>query len=116
MSNDEKELPEIGKRHRVTYRGENLYIFLGEKTLEMNMLDLTKDLEKETDPHTLVGLGMISKLVSLCIEFDIDREIIAGEIYVESRKKGDLADIVSRILVEDMPEMEEEDDESDTGD
>jgi hypothetical protein len=90
---------EKGKRHLVKYRGENLYIFLGYKTLEMNMLDTNKGQTKNTDPHTLVGLGIISKIISLCLEFDIDKEVIAGEIWTESRKKGDLADIISMKLI-----------------
>ena len=91
---------ERSKRHLVKYRDENLYIFISDKSLEMNMLDMDKSMKKDTDSRTLTGLGIMSKLITLCLEFEVDREIIAGEIWTESRKKDDLADILSRILLE----------------
>jgi len=92
-------MTEDGKRHRVTYRGENLYIFISDKTLDMSMMDMSKDLKNETDPTTLVGLGIISKLTSLCLAEGIDPEIIASDIWSESRKVDDLADIISKKLI-----------------
>ena len=91
---------EKGKRHRVTYRGENLYIFIGGQSLDLSMLDVAKDMKTETDQHTLTGLGIISKLASLLLAEGVDRDIIAADIWSESRKIGDLADILSRVLVE----------------
>ncbi len=91
---------ESGKRRLVKYRDENLYVFISENSLDMSMLDTDKSMKKDTDSRTLVGLGIVSKLISLCLEFDIDREVIAGEIWTESRKENDLADILSKILLE----------------
>ena len=104
MITEEAETPRIpfesGKRHLVKYRDENLYIFISENSLDMNMLDTDKSMKKDTDARTLVGLGIMSRLITLCLEFEIDKEVISGEIWTESRKKDDLADILSKILLE----------------
>lgn len=86
-----------GKRYRIRYRNDNLYVVLTPVSMDMSMV--SRDVKDET----LTGLGVISTLVTMLLEEDIDREIIAGMIWTQSRRKNDLADTLASLIVKDMP-------------
>lgn len=86
---------DVGKRYRVRYRQDNLYVVLTKRSLDMSMVS------RDTKDETLTGLGIISTLVTMLMEEEIDREIIAGMIWTQSRHKNDLADTLASLIVKD---------------
>lgn len=84
-----------GKRYRVRYRDNNLYVVCTPRSLDMSMVSL------DVKDDTLTGLGIISTLVTMLMEEEIDREIIAGMIWTQSRHKNDLADTLASLIIKD---------------
>ncbi len=95
MSNQEYT---TGTRYKFEYKNHNLYVILCEKSIDINCLDQDKG-NQDTEKTTLTGLGIIQALITLALQEDIDKELIASAIWSESRKKLDLADELSMILV-----------------
>ncbi len=89
-----------GTNHRVPYKGQTLYVMKTDKSFDISALDFDFVLKRETEPTTLVGLGIISAVITLALQEGIDSELISSAIWTESRNKGDLADRLSLILVE----------------
>ena len=87
-------MDDVGKRTRHEYRGENMYVFTGERSMSISMVSL------DIEDNTLEGLDVIGSLVSLLLENEVDKEIIAGVIWENSRNTGSLADILARVLTD----------------
>lgn len=85
-----------GKRYRVRYRKDNLYVVVTPRSLDMTMV--SRDIKDET----LTGLGIISTLVTMLLEEEIDPEIISGMIWTQSRHKNDLADTLASLIVREI--------------
>ncbi len=87
----------------VKYTGQyydigNIYILSGEKSLTISISD------PRIKDRTLVGLGIIESLATLCLEEGIDRDLITSAIWRNSRDKGDLGDILSGIVSKEVNE------------
>lgn len=85
-----------GKRYRIKYRNDNLYVVLTPVSMDMSMVS------RDAKDETITGLGIISTLTTMLMEEEIDRSIIAGMIWTQSRRKNDLADTLASLIVKDM--------------
>ena len=84
---------DTGKRHKIQYRNENLYVMIGEKSLTMSMRNM--------DHHkTTTGLDIISNLVTLLLEKGVDKQEISGRIFEASIDENDLAWNLDKIIGE----------------
>ena len=94
------EPPDIGERYQHNYYGENLYCIITPNSADLMMTEPDKTNNNGNADRTLTGLGIISSLLTLLLEYDVDPNEIAGAIWENSRKKGDLADILSLDLLQ----------------
>jgi hypothetical protein len=81
-----------GHRFIMQYKRNNLYVVLTDNSFDIT--GTSEDVNIKTD----VAFGIINRLITRLIEDETDLEDIAGMIWSESRKKGDLADIVSKSI------------------
>jgi hypothetical protein len=103
------EPPDEGERYQHDYYGENLYCLVTTQSVDLMMTepDRKNGTAMGTD-RTLTGLGIISSLLTLLLEYDADPKEIAGCIWENSRKKGDLADMLSLDLLQTMEKHQKE--------
>ncbi len=85
-----------GTRYDIPYRTDHCYITRTEQSLSISMV-AQKD-TGEVDEDTLTGIGIISSVITLCIEHGISSEEISAAISENSRRKNDLADYLSKIM------------------
>jgi len=82
------------------YEDENIYIIPTDQSFDIEMVGIGMDFKQKD--RMLTGLGIISTLITMLIEDDRDREEISGRIWESSRRKGDLADVLSMALIRKM--------------
>jgi hypothetical protein len=100
--------PDVGERYQHDYYGEKLYCIVTTQSVDLMMTEPDRGLGNPLGVNrTLTGLGIISSLITLLLEYEIDPKDIAGSIWENSREKGDLADILSLDLLRTMEKHKE---------
>jgi len=91
-------------RHKSLYRGENLYVVVSPKRVDLSMTVSLDEGKKGFDHdttkfRTISGLELVQRLVNELLDRGMSLEDIAGACFECSYQAGDLPGILSKELV-----------------
>ena len=82
-------------RYRETYRGDNIYLIVGEKRVDISMRDCDKFL-------TVTGLELVARLITELLHSGKGLEELAGICFECSMQKTDLPGILCNTLTTEV--------------